>query len=300
MSEKIVVTGGAGFIGSHLVDSLVEQGLDVHIVDNLSSGNKKNINKQAMFHELDVRDFDGISSVLRDSDCVFHLAAIMSVPYSIEHPIETDEINFGGTKNVLMGCTKNKVRRFILASSAAIYGDTKALPTSEKQGANPQCPYAVQKYVSELYAKMWKELYGLETVSLRFFNVYGPRQNSEGAYAGVISKFAEWNKDREILKITGSGNQTRDSVFVMDVVSSLLSAMNSEKVGNGEVINIGSGVETSINDLASAFGGEKEYVKVRVEIKNSLSDISLVKKLLDWSPKVSLEKGISELVKSLK
>ena len=189
--EKVIVTGGAGFIGSHIVDALIDRGYDVHIVDNLFSGNKDNINPKATFHNVDIRDLETLKSLFVGVKYVFHEAALLQVQYSIENPVETSEVNVTGLLNILEACRINNVKRLIFASSCAIYGDQPTLPLVETMEALPLSPYGAYKHAGETYCSLWSRIYGLETVSLRYFNVYGPRQSSVVAYASVIAKFID-------------------------------------------------------------------------------------------------------------
>lgn len=295
--EKAVVTGGAGFIGSHLVDALLERGFEVRVIDNLSGGKKENLNPKAVFHKTDIRNLDGIRPIIKDAAAIFHLAALPRVQYSIEHPTETHEVNVTGTQNVLIASKEAGVRRVIYSASSSAYGDQKTMPLREEMTANPKSPYGLQKYIGELLMRLWSEVYGLETVSLRYFNVYGPRFDPEGPYALVVGKFLKQRKEGKTLTITGDGTQTRDFTHVKDVVRANTLAMESKKVGKGEVINIGAGKNVSINNLAKLIGGKIERIAPRLEPRDTLADNSLAKKLLGWSPSVSLEDGIAELKK---
>ena len=307
MNKKAVVVGGAGFIGSHIVDALLQKGFDVHVIDDLSGGKKENLNPKAVFHKADIRNLEDIKPIIKGAKFVFHLAALPRVQYSLEYPVETSEVNIGGTLNVLVAAKEGGVKRVIYSASSSAYGDQKVLPLTEAMPVAPKSPYGLQKYVGELYARVWSEAYGLETVSLRYFNVYGPRLNPEGAYALVIGKFLKQRKEGKPLTITGDGTQTRDFTHVRDVVRANLLAAESPKVGKGETINIGAGKNCSINDLAKQIlqtesdpdgvGGKAEHIAPRHELHDTLADNSLAKKLLGWKPEVTLEDGIAELKK---
>ncbi|OGI95606.1 hypothetical protein A2917_03595 [Candidatus Nomurabacteria bacterium RIFCSPLOWO2_01_FULL_42_17] len=292
---KIIVTGGAGFIGSHIADALVAEGYEVHIVDNLSSGKKENVNSKAIFHNVDIRDYAKLLPIFKDVKYVFHEAALPQVQYSIENPIETHEINVTGLLNVLEASRLNNVQRVIFASSSAIYGNQKTLPLLETMEVCPLSPYGTHKYIGEIYCSLWSRIYGLETVSLRYFNVYGPGQSSTGAYASVVPRFIDFKKEGKPLMITADGKQTRDFINVKDIVSANLKAMKSKKVGKGEVLNIGSTERTSINKIAELIGGRVEYIEARIEPADTQAEINKAKELLDWEPKVLLSEGISEL-----
>jgi UDP-glucose 4-epimerase len=293
--EKVIVTGGAGFIGSHIVDMLVEEGYEVHIVDDMSAGKEENINKKAIFHKIDIRDKEKLIPIFKDVKYVFHEAAMPRVQYSIENPIETNDVNVNGLINVLEACRLNNVKRLVLASSSSIYGEPNILPTKEDMSIDPMSPYALHKYIGENYLRLYSRIYKLETVNLRYFNVYGPRLNPDGAYPLVIGYFMKLLKQGKKLSITGDGSQTRDFIHVRDVARANLLAMKSEKVGKGEVINIGGGVRYSIKHIAYLIGGEVEYVAPRIEPHDTEADISKAKEILDWSPVILLEDGIKEL-----
>jgi len=296
---KVIVTGGAGFIGSHIVDALVERDFDVHVIDNLCAGKRENVNKKAELHVLDITDSESIEPVFEEAAYVFHLAALPRVQYSIEHPKETDAVNIGGTLNVLIAAQKAKVKRVIYSASSSAYGDQKIMPLTEGMPANPKSPYGLHKYVGELYCRLWSEIFGLPTVSLRYFNVYGTRQDPEGAYALVIAKFLKQRSLNQPLTITGDGKQTRDFTNIKDVVEANLLAMESGKVGMGEITNIGFGSNQSINRIAELIGGQIVHIDARLEPKDTLADNTSAKKLLGWVPKVEIEKGIMELKKEV-
>jgi UDP-glucose 4-epimerase len=293
--KKIIVTGGAGFIGSHLVDALVEDGYEVHIVDNLSAGKKENVNSKAILHIVDIRDKEKLIPIFKNAEYVFHEAAVPQVQYSIENPIETNEINVGGILNVLEASRLNGAKRVIFASSCAIYGNQDKLPLMEEMIAQPLSPYATQKYIGEAYMKLYSQIYKLETVCLRYFNVYGSRQSVNGSYPLVIAKFLDLKKQNKPLQIVGSGDNTRDYVSVKDVIKANLLAMKNDKVGKGEVINIGAGKQYSVNQIAELIGGSIEHIPPRIEPQNFQADINKAKKLLNWEPKIKLEEGIKEL-----
>lgn len=282
--SKIIVTGGAGFIGTHLVKELSRLGHEVKVFDI------------AIDSKLDVRDLNATKEFIKGAEYVFHLAAIPSVQYSLEHPEETHKTNLEGTLNVLIASNDAKVKRVILASSCSVYGDTEIFPTTESVPAQPKSPYALEKFESEEYLKLFSRVYNLSTVSLRYFNVYGRGQNPIGAYASAVPKFLKNKSEGSPMTIFGDGEQTRDFVNVADIVSANVKAMTSEKVGKGEVINIGSGRAVSINKIAELVGGKVNHAEARIEPRKALGDINLAKKLLDWEPKVSLEEGIKVLL----
>ena len=296
--QKIaVVTGGAGFIGSHLVEILIERGYEVRVVDNLVASKREQVPEGSIFFKADIRDCDALKGIFSDADVVFHLAALPRVEYTIQNPIETHEVNVTGTLNVLDTAKSSGVDRVVLASSAAIYGDNQECPLNEDSVPTPLSPYALHKHVGEQYLALFSKIYGLSTVSLRFFNVYGSRLDPDGPYALVIGRFLKLMSDNKPLTITGDGKQTRDFIHVRDIVDALITSAESENVGKGEVINIGTGHETSVNELADLFGGEKTYVPARIEPRASSADIKKAKKLLNWEPRILLKEGIVELKK---
>lgn len=297
MKTKVVVTGGAGFIGSNLVKELVKKDFDVHVIDNLVSGKKEAVHSGSTLHVADVRNLPEISPFFVGAKYVFHLAALPRVQYSIEHPEETNDVNVNGTLNVLIASQKAKVGKFIYSASSSVYGDQEVMPIHENMPANPKSPYGLQKYIGELMCRVWSEVYGLPTVSLRYFNVYGPGQSEEGAYALVIAKFLKQKRERTPLTITGDGEQTRDYTSVHDVVrANLLAAENKNpETKNGGVFNIGAGKNYSVNEVARLIGGKTVYIPERLEPKHTLADNSKARKILGWEPTVAFETGMEEL-----
>jgi len=291
--NKIIVTGGAGFIGSHLVDKLIERGHRVIVLDNLSTGKKENLNPKAEFYNLDICDFAKIQPLFKEIDFVFHLAAIPRVPISVKDPIGTSKVNILGTINVFKAALDGGVKRVIFASSSSVYGEQKELPLRESMIPNPISPYGLQKLVGEQFAKLFTKLYKLPIVCLRYFNVYGPRVDFDSDYSLVIGKFLKQKAEGKPLTIYGDGEQTRGFCFVDDVVEANVLAMESEKLKGGEVLNIGSEKSHSINYLAEIIGGEKVYLPPRKgDPLHTKADITLAKKLLGWKPKISFEEGI--------
>lgn len=294
-----LVTGGAGFIGSNLVDSLVEKGWQVRIIDNLTTGKKANLNPQAEFFELDIRQLEKIKPIFIGVDYVFHLAALPRVQFSIENPDQSNDVNLNGTLNVLIAARDAKVKKVVYSASSSAYGDQKKMPMRETMPANPLSPYGLQKYVGELYCKLFSEIYGLPTVCLRYFNAYGKRQSLDGAYALVMGIFFRQRLANQPMTITGTGKNRRDFTSVIDVVSANILAVQSKKVGKGESINIGSGKNHSVKELAKIIGGSTVNVPPRLEPKETLADNSLAKKLLGWQPTVDLPKWLKEYKKEL-
>ncbi len=292
---KVVVTGGAGFIGSHLTDALAKEGFEVHVIDNLSAGKKENINPKAVFHKADIRQLPKIKPVFAGAVYVFHLAALPRVQPSIQDPKTTHDVNVTGTLNVLIAARDAGVKRVVYAASSSAYGDQNKFPLKENFPANPVSPYGLQKYIGELQCRLFSQIYKLETVSLRYFNVYGPRFSDDGAYALVVGRFLKQRRLGQSLTVVPDGNQSRDFTHVYDVVRANILAMKSRKVGRGEVINIGGGSDQSVNKVASLIGGPSVFVEPRVEPRRTLADITLAKDLLGWQPRVKFERGIAEL-----
>lgn len=299
MQKKMLVTGGAGFIGTNLVELLIEQQYEVIVVDDLSAGREERLPKEAVFHQLDVRDTDALSAVMEGVEVAFHLAALPSVQFSIEHPLEAHSVNIDGTLCVLEAAKKAGVSRVVLSSSSSVYGDTEQIPTSETASIAPKSPYALHKYMGEELLKLWSALYDVETVSLRLFNVYGPHMDPQGAYAAVVGKFLQLKAEGKPLTITGNGEQTRDFVHVRDAARGFVQAATCAAVGKGEVFNIGSGASVSVNEVARRIGGETAYLPARIEPMHSRADISQAKTVLGWEPQISFEEGIDELKKAL-
>lgn len=287
-----VVTGGAGFIGSHLTEGLLRRGNQVRIIDNLSTGSKTNLPPEAEFVQTDIRDLTALKDSLEGAEGVFHVAAMPRVQYSIEQPLETNAFNITGTLNVLLAARAAKVRRLVYSASSSAYGDQPSLPLREAMKPNPLSPYGLQKYVGEEYTKLASLLWGLKTVSLRYFNVYGPRMANQGAYVTVIAVFNRQKLAGEPLTITGNGTQTRDFTYVDDVVRANLLAMASPKVGRGEVINIGSGERHSVNEIAALIGGPVSHLPPRIEPHDTLADITQARGLLGWEPAVGFPEGL--------
>lgn len=298
--SKYIVTGGAGFIGSHVQDLLIERGHDVHVVDTLVNGKREHLHPEATFHRMDIRDLEGLLDVFTDADGVFHLAALPRMQYSIEEPILTNEVNITGTLNVLIAARDAGVPRVVYSASSSAYGDSKVLPLTEDLPTAPTVPYAIQKEVGERYCAMASRFYGLETVCLRYFNVYGPRQttDADGPYATVIGIFLGQREKGQSMTIVPNGHQRRDFTHVSDVARANLMAMISGLVGQGEVINIGTGRNYSVLEVARLIGGETMFIEPRQgEARQTLADNTKAQALLGWDPQVSFEDGIAELKK---
>ena len=290
-----LITGGAGFIGTNLSERLVREGKRVIVVDNLVGGNAERLPKEVEFHKIDICDHDALVAAMVGVDVVVHLAALPRVQFSIEHPFEAQKVNVEGTLSVLEAVRKNKVRRLVYAASSSAYGDQETMPLHEGLPPEPKSPYGLHKYVGEMMLKLWHELHGIETVSLRFFNVYGPHLDPSGAYALVIGKFLKQRKDGLSMTITGDGEQTRDFTHVRDTVDAIFRACESEGVGNGEVFNVGAGRNISINTIAELIGGPVEHIAPRIEPKHTLADTTRIRAALGWEPTIRIEDGIAEL-----
>lgn len=289
---KVLVTGGAGFVGSNLVDELVKEGHEVLVIDNLSTGKKEYLNLKAKFVKKDITNYGSIKPLFKGVDCVFHLAAQARMQPSIFDPATSFNNNALGTFNVLLASKENKVKRLVYSASSSAYGDQEKFPLKEDVPASPKNPYALFKYMGEEMCHLFYKLYGLPTVCLRYFNVYGERQSTVGAYATVIGKFLKMKKDSQPLTIVGDGNQKRDFTYVKDVARANILAMKSKKAV-GHTINIGAGRNYTINRVAKLIDHEFVYIPERPgEAKISLADISKAKKLLSWKPLTKLEDWI--------
>lgn len=293
--SKIIITGGAGFIGSHLGDSLIADGHEILVIDNLTSGKKEFVNKKAKFVKEDVRNFKKLDKLFKGADVVFHLAANPVVQDSINDPIGTHEINVTGTLNVLTAAKNNNLKKLVFSSSCAAYGNVTTLPIKEDHAMNPESPYGLHKLIAEQYCRIFSKLYGFPTICLRYFNVFGPRKLACGSYPMVIPIFLQQKKEGKKLTIVGDGESTRDYVHVSDIVRANILAWKSE-IGDGRAINIGSGRQVSVNEIAKIIGGESINLPPRVgEMRYVEADASLAKKYLGWEPRVSLETGMQEL-----
>ena len=303
---KYLVTGGAGFIGSHIAGELVKRGHSVRIVDNFSTGKKENIAPFLGKIELiegDIKDFKVCQQAAKDMDFVLHQAALTSVPRSIEDPLLTNEVNITGALNLLLASRDAGVQRFVLASSAAVYGDNPGLPKKEDMEGLPLSPYAASKRMGELYCQVFNRAFGLSTVSLRYFNIFGPRQDPSSQYASVIPNFIGKMLKEEKPVVFGDGEQSRDFLCVSNVVEANILASQAGDV-SGEVFNIGSGERTSVNSLVVKLNEvlDKEikptYEEPRPgDIKHSYADISKARKMLKYEPSVSFSEGLGETVR---
>jgi UDP-N-acetylglucosamine/UDP-N-acetyl-alpha-D-glucosaminouronate 4-epimerase len=306
---RILVTGGAGFIGSNIVESLLADGNieQVRVLDSLATSSTENITEfyassKFEFIQADIRDYSACLRACDGIDLITHQAALGSVPRSIDDPLTTNEVNITGTLNVFTAAKEKKIKRIVYAASSSTYGDHPALPKVEDQIGKPLSPYAVTKYVNELYADVFGHLYDIEFIGLRYFNVFGPKQNPKGAYAAVIPLFVESLLDRQPPVINGDGSTSRDFTYVTNVVqANLLSLFSKNKKAINEIYNIGYGQQTSLLQLVQDL---KKITEVNVEaihapersgdVKHSLADISKAKALLGYDPAVSVEEGLRQ------
>jgi nucleoside-diphosphate-sugar epimerase len=295
----VLVTGGAGFIGSHLVDALVEAGLRVRVIDNFATSTREYLNRKSELVESDIRDASSIGEAFDGVDTVFHVAALPRIPLSIAKPVETHMTNVVGTLNVLIAARDRKVRRVVFSGSSSVYGEQAKMPLVETMTPNPLNPYALQKYVGEQYARMFHRLFAMQTITLRYFGVYGPRMPSEGSYVLAVAAFLKARREGRPLEIFGDGEQTRDFTHVSDVVSANILAMDCEiAVADGRAINIGRGENVSVNRIAAMIGGEKVHREGRAgDMRDTLADRREAERVLGWRPRVSIEEGIAELLK---
>lgn len=306
---KALVTGGAGFIGSHISERLVRDGHQVIAYDNLSSGKRENLAHLAGKVELveaDVRDAPQLDFYASGCDVIFHEAAVVSVPYSVEHPQETHDVNIQGTLNVLLAAKRRSVKRVVFACSAAVYGEDPEMPKREDMRPQPMSPYGVEKITGEYYLNVWNQLYGVETVSLRYFNVFGERQDPASAYSGVISIFVDRALKGAAVTLYGDGQQTRDFVYVGNVVDANIRAATTPGIG-GRAYNVGCGRRTTLLELlgtierivgttvAHSFGAARAG-----DIRDSLADIGKIVSELGYEPSVGVEEGLRRLIAHVK
>ena len=301
-----LVTGGAGFIGSNLSEKLLNMGHKVRIIDDLSTGREENI--KGFFSDIefvngDIRDLQTVKKAAQGVDYILHQAALPSVPRSVANPIETNNANIEGTLNVLVAARDEGVKRVVLASSSSVYGNNEALPKIETMVTKPLSPYAITKHAGELYANVFYDIYGLETVSLRYFNIFGPKQDPNSQYAAVIPQFITAMLRDESPVIYGDGEQSRDFTYIDNAAEANILAAVSSEAGHGEVVNIACGKRLSLNqlvDMINAILG-KDIKPVYAEgrkgdVKHSLADISFAKSLLGYKVKVNVEEGLQKLL----
>lgn len=295
---KCLVTGGAGFVGSNLVDALIERGDEVVILDNLSTGKRENLNPKATLVEVDLRDLEAIKPHFAGIDYVFHEAALARVQPSIEDPVTYNDHNVNSTLNVLVAAKDAGVKKVVYAASSSAYGDQERMPLTEDMPANAISPYGLQKYIGEEYCRLFSYVYKLPTVCLRYFNVFGPRMVRGGAYASVVAIFATQKQEGKPLTIVGDGEQLRTYTFVKDIVRANLLAAESD-ITDGRPINAGQSNEYSVNQIAAMIGGPAEHLPPRIEPRRNLCSNALAKELLGWEPQVKLEDWIPVYKKEL-
>ncbi len=304
--SKYLVTGGAGFIGSHLSRELVARGHEVVVLDNLSTGRVENIADiidDIAFHEGSITDIDTVKKCCTGVDCVFHQAALPSVPRSVADPLTSDENNVGGTLRVFWGAHEQGVRRVVFAASSSIYGDTEELPKHEKMQPRPMSPYAVNKRVGELYGAVFNNLYGLSTIGLRYFNVFGPRQDPASQYAAVVPKFITAFIAGEPPVIHGDGSQSRDFTFIQNVVEANIAACAARPEAGGRSYNIALGGRITVKDLCLRIRDligtdiEPRYDATRPgDVMHSQADVSLAREYLEYVGSVDLDQGLERTV----
>ena len=308
MSRSVLVTGGAGFIGSNLVRALLERGDRVRVLDNFSTGNRGNLIGLADELEIvegELRSYERVHNAVRGVEIVFHQGALPSVPRSVQDPLTTSAVTIEGTLNVLLAARDEGIRRVVFASSSSVYGNGGTLPRTETQQPDPISPYAVAKLAAERYCVSFDRVYGLETVALRYFNVFGPRQDPTSQYAAVVPRFVAAIAAGETIPIHGDGTQSRDFTYVANVVEANLLASEREGV-SGHVLNVATGRRASVEELADAIGValgkpvEKEYLPSRAaDVKDSWADISAARQTLGYKPGVGLEEGLRLTAESL-
>jgi UDP-N-acetylglucosamine/UDP-N-acetyl-alpha-D-glucosaminouronate 4-epimerase len=304
VSRKVLVTGGAGFIGSNLVHALLERGDTIRVLDNFATGNRANlagIEDDIEVVEGELRSYERVHNAVRGVEVVFHQGALPSVPRSIQDPLTTSAVTIEGTLNVLLAARDEDVRRVVFASSSSVYGNSGTLPRTETQQPDPISPYAVAKLAAERYCVSFSRVYGLETVALRYFNVFGPRQNPHSQYAAVVPLFFAAIQDGRPVPIHGDGSQSRDFTYVDNVVEANLLAADANGAG-GTVLNVATGRQTSVNELADAIGAalgkpvEKDYSPLRTgDVRDSWADVSEAQRVLGYETRVMLGEGL-ELV----
>ena len=299
---KTLVTGGAGFIGSNLVDELIHRGHHVVVLDNFSTGRRLNLShhnkKKLKIVNIDISGNKPLEKYFKGVKYVIHLAGLADIVPSIENPDKYFKSNVKGTLNIIQAVKKIKIKKFIYAASASCYGIPKNYPTKETDKIQPMYPYALTKWQAEELIMHWAEIYNLPAISLRFFNAYGPRSRTSGAYGAVFGVFLAQKLGNKPLTIVGNGNQTRDFIHVKDLVNGIIKAALSKK--KNKIYNIGGGKEIKVNKIAKLIGGKKIHIPKRPgEPYRSLANISKIKKDLKWKPKIGIEKGVKDLMKNI-
>lgn len=300
---KTIITGGAGFIGSHLVEHLLREGHDVTVLDNFSTGHPRNLahlgaNPRLRIVQVDIGDFNAIQPHFRGVEWVFHLAALADIVPSIERPLDYHHSNVQGTIAVLEAARRNNVQRFLYTASSSCYGLPDIFPTPETAPIHPMYPYALSKYMGEQYVLHWNQVYKIPCISLRLFNVYGPRSRTSGTYGAVFGVFLAQKLKGKPFTVVGDGTQTRDFTFVTDVADAFLKAANSQV--SGEIFNVGSGGTYSINRIVELLGGDVVHIPKRPgEPDCTFADIKKIRKTIHWSPQVSFEEGVDLMLKNI-
>jgi UDP-glucose 4-epimerase len=307
VSRPVLVTGGGGFIGSNLVRALLDRGDRVRVLDNFSTGNRRNLDglDDVEIVEGELRSYERVHNAVRGVEVVFHQGALPSVPRSVQDPLTTGAVNVEGTLNVLLAARDEGVRRVVFASSSSVYGNSGTLPRREAQTPDPISPYAVAKLAAERYCVSFFRVYGLETVALRYFNVFGERQDPTSQYAAVVPRFVTAIAERRPVPIHGDGTQSRDFTYVGNVVAANLLAADRDDVG-GSVLNVATGRQASVDELADAIGTvlgepvEKEYLPTRAgDVRDSWADVTEAERLLGYRTRVELEEGLRLTAESL-
>ncbi len=303
MIRQVVVTGGAGFIGSHLAERLLRGGQRVRVLDNFSTGRPQNLahltsNPNLEVHQVDIADYIAIRPLFNGVECVFHLAALADIVPSIQQPLDYHRSNVDGTVNVLEAARQAGVRRLIYAASSSCYGIPDVFPTPETAAIRPQYPYALTKHLGEQIALHWSQVYNLSVISLRLFNVYGPRSRTSGTYGAVFGVFLAQKLAGKPFTVVGDGKQTRDFTFVADVVNAFVCAEESKV--SGEIFNVGSGNTYSVNRLVELLGGEVTYIPKRPgEPDCTFADNTKIRQMLNWKPRVTLEEGVRVMLDNI-
>jgi UDP-glucose 4-epimerase len=303
--KKCVVTGGAGFIGSHLARRLLDEGCRVTVIDDFSEGKRKNLPiKHKNLKVVKASILDDISKYITGTDVIFHLAALPRLQRSLDNPWQTHRVNVDGTLNLLLEAKKHKVKRFVFSSSSSVYGNKNKTPFTEDMIPDPLVPYSLHKVIAEDYCKMFSKIWGVPTICLRYFNVYGPNMNPDSPYANLLPKFIELISQGKIPVIYGDGLHTRDFTYIADVVEANILAAESNL--SGEIFNIGKGTGISVNQVVKSLGrlmGKKvkpTHGPARIEPKDTLSSCAKAKKLLGWVPRVSFEEGLKIMLEKTK
>lgn len=300
---KTLVTGGAGFIGSHLVEKLLRDGHSVTVIDNLSTGRMENLSfakgdSNLTVHVADIANLDDIKDYFSGIDWVFHIAALADIVPSIQHPLSYHRSNVDGTVSVLEAAREHGIKRFVYAASSSCYGVPDVYPTKETAAIRPMYPYALTKYLGEECVMHWHKVYGLPAVSLRFFNVYGPRSRTSGTYGAVFGVFLAQKIRRKPFTVVGDGTQTRDFTFVTDVVDAVVTAAESNFTG--EVFNVGSGSTYSVNQLVALLDGDIQYISKRPgEPDCTFADVTKIQSMLNWKAKIPFSEGVKTMLDNI-